>query len=83
MSWEVTVIEDKTSTLANVSATWTDLELGVFTYGRTSKVGPAQADAFIAEVILARDAWQAAQTENNTKSAWALARLNAADPKVT
>jgi hypothetical protein len=42
----------------------------------------AAADAFIAEAIALRDAWQVTRAANNVKAAWALDRLNTADPKV-
>jgi hypothetical protein len=83
MAWELTVrLPKKENEIGSVSATWTDPTLGVFMYSRTSRVGVAQADAFIAEAIAARDAWQTYQMDNNTKSAWVLDRLNTADPKV-
>ena len=84
MSWQITVTIDKDSDLANISAVWTDpdTDLGVFSYSRRSRVSIAAADAFISEAIEKRDAWQVWQANNNTKSAWALSRLNIADPKV-
>jgi len=85
MSWEITVILPKEAGgLGNISATWTDSDttLGVFSYSRRARVSVAAADAFIAEAIAERDAWQIYQANNNTKSAWALNRLNIADPKV-
>ena len=81
MAWEINVVMDENQDMANVSAIWTDPVLGVFTYSRRSRVSVARADAFIAEAITARDAWQVYQENNNTKSAWALNRLNTADPK--
>ena len=85
MSWEVTVTMPKEEgQIGNISARWTDPDttLGVFSYSRRARVSVAAADAFIAEVIAARDAWQIYKANNNTKSAWALDRLNMADPKV-
>ena len=83
MSWEMNVVIDEEGDLASVSATWTDPTLGVFTYSRRSRVSVESADAFIAEAIAKRGAWQIYQTENNTKSAWVLNRINTADPEVT
>ena len=85
MSWEVTVkLSDESNSIGSVHAVWTDPDenLGVFSYGRTARATQVSADAFIAEVIIARDAWQVKQAENNVKSAWALNRLNTADPEV-
>ena len=85
MSWEVIVIiPKKEKEVGNISATWTDPDttLGIFSYSRRARVSVAAADAFIAEAIVERDAWQIYQADNNTKSAWALDRLNIADPKV-
>ena len=83
MSWEVVVtLADENNTVGSVSATWTDETLGVFTYSRTARATQESADAFIARAIAKRDAWQTKQINNNIKSAWALDRLNTADPKV-
>ena len=84
MSWEITVIIDKDKVdVGNVSATWTDPDtaLGVFSFSQRIQADVVGADAFIAEAIAARDIWQTWQAGNNTKSAWALGRLNTADPK--
>lgn len=84
MSWELSVTIDEDGDMANVSTVWTDPDttLGVFSYSRRSRVNVSAADAFITEAIEKRDAWQVYQANNNTKSAWALDRLNIADPKV-
>lgn len=85
MSWEVTVImPEEEGGLGNISATWTDPDttLGVFSHSRRARVSLVAADAFIAEAIAARDSWQVSQAENIARSAWALGRLNTADPKV-
>ena len=85
MSWEITVTIDKDkSEVGSVSATWTDPDttLGVFTHSKRTQANVAGADAFIAEAILARDAWQVYRASNNTKSTWVLGRINTADPKV-
>jgi hypothetical protein len=83
MSWEFSVVIREGENLGNVSATWTDPSLGVFTHSRCSRINVASADAFIAEAIAGRDSWRINQQDNITKSAWALDRLNAADPEVT
>lgn len=84
MLWEITVVIEDGEQIGNISARWTDPDtsLGVFSYSRRSRVSVEAADAFIAETIAARDAWQISQANNNAKSAWALDRLNLADPKV-
>jgi len=84
MSWEVIIVMESDESMAQVSATWTDPDtnLGIFAYSRRSRVSVTKSDAFIAEAIARRDAWQIYQADNNTKSAWALNRLNIADPKV-
>jgi len=85
MSWEITVNIDRDKTdVGRVSATWTDpdTDLGVFSFSKRISISVADADIFIVEAIAARDAWQVWQTSNNTKAAWALNRLNTADPKV-
>lgn len=85
MAWELTVIlPEVEGGVGNITAKWTDPDpaLGVFSHSRRTRVSIDAADAFIAEAIAARDAWQIVQADNDTKSAWALDRLNAADPKV-
>ena len=85
MSWEVIVtMPEEEGGVGSISATWTDpdITLGVFSYSRRARVSVAAADRFIAEAIAERDAWQIYQADNNLKSAWALNRLNIADPKV-
>ncbi|MCK5217868.1 MAG: hypothetical protein KAJ93_08765 [Methanosarcinales archaeon] len=85
MSWQITVTIDKDKVdVGNVSAIWTDpnTDLGVFSFSQRIQADVDGADAFIAEAIIARDAWQVWQGNNNTKSTWALGRLNMADPKV-
>ena len=82
MSWEVTItLPEEEGDIGRIAATWTDSTLGVFSYSRRARVSVSAADAFIAEAIAARDAWQVSQANNNTKSAWALDRLNTADPR--
>ena len=84
MSWEVNVtMPEQEGGIGSISAIWTDPDttLGVFTYSRRARVSVAAADAFIAEAIAERDAWQIYQADNILKSAWALDRLNTADPK--
>jgi hypothetical protein len=85
MSWQITATIDKDKTdVGNISAIWTDpnTDLGVFSFSQRIQADVDGADAFIAEAIVARDAWQVWQGNNNTKSTWALGRLNTADPKV-
>lgn len=83
MSWEIDVTLAKESNqVGAISATWTDLSLGLFTYSRKCRATQLAADLFIAEAIAARDEWQIYQAGNTTKSAWVLGRLNTADPEV-
>lgn len=82
--WEIKVTIDKDKEdVGSVSATWTDpdTDLGVFSFSQRIKADVEGADAFIAELITARDAWQVWQASNNSKEVWALDRLNTADPK--
>ena len=81
--WEMNIVMVEDSDLANVYAKWTDPTLGVFTYSRCSKVSVVAADYFISQAIALRDAWQITTENNITKTAWVLARINTADPKVT
>ena len=85
MSWEINIVlPEEDGGIGSISATWTDPDttLGVFTYSRNTRVSVAAADAFIAEVIAARDVWQVSQATSIAKAAWALDRLNTVDPKV-
>ncbi len=83
MSWEINVtLAKEINQVGSILATWTDPSLGVFPYSRNCRANLASADAFISEAIMARDAWQTYQAENNTKAVWVLDRLNTADPEV-
>jgi len=85
MTWEISLNLDlDQEDIGTVSATWTDsnIALGVFTYSKRLKVNTAGGNAFIAEAILARDAWQVKQQTNINGATWALNKINAADPKV-
>jgi hypothetical protein len=85
MSWEITIkMPEEEGGVGHITAEWTDPDtaLGVFTHSRNARVSVAAADAFIAEAIALRDAWQVTQAAHNAKTEWALERLNTADPKV-
>ena len=98
MSWKVNVtLPEEEGGVGTISAIWEDSDLPMipveidgeivmkprtFTYSRRARVSVAAADRFIVEAVAARDAWQDYQTNNIAKSAWALDRLNTADPKV-
>ena len=82
--WEITVQYDADQDdVGTVSGTWTDPNpaLGVFTYSKRIKASVAGADAFVAEVIAARNAWQVKQQANITGAAFVLGKINLADPK--
>lgn len=83
MSWEITVQFDlDQEDVGSVAATWTDPVLGVFTYSKRVKANAAGANAFIAEVIAARDIWQVKQQANITGATWVLNKINTVDPQV-
>ena len=83
MTWEISLNLDlDQEDVGTINATWTDLVFGVFTYSKRLKVNTAGGNAFIAEAILARDAWQVKQQTNINGATWALNKINAADPKV-
>ena len=84
MTWEINVrLPKESNQVGSISATWTDETLGVFPYSRPCRATQDAADAFIAEVIAARDEWKADHAANSAKSAWVLGRINTADPEVT
>ena len=84
MSWQITVILDlDQADVGTCSAVWTDpiVALGVFSYSVRVKANVASVDAFIAEAIARRNAWQLKQQDNINKAAYVLGKINAADPK--
>ena len=85
MSWKITVqFDPDQNDVGSVSATWTDPNpaLPAFTHSKRVKGTLAGVNAFVAEAVAARDAWQTKQQANITGAAFVLNKINAADPKV-
>jgi len=83
MTWGIIVNYDADQdNVGTINATWTDLVFGVFTYSKRIKANVAGGNAFIAEAIFARDAWQVKQQANIAGAAWALNKINLTDPKM-
>ena len=84
MTWQISVnLDADQDDVGTVSGAWTDPnpDLGIFTFSKRVKANAAGANAFIAEAIAARNAWQVKQQANITGAAWVLDKINAADQK--
>ena len=80
--WKITVNYDsKNSSSADVSAEWTDPAFGIFTHSRRVEATVAGVNAFIAEAIVARNAWQVKRQRDIDGEALVLGKINAADPQ--
>lgn len=85
MSWDVTVsLDNDKANVGRATATWTDpnTDYGTFTHSARVEVSVAGRDAFIADAIAARDAWQTRRQDEIDKAQNVLTNINSTDPKV-
>ena len=83
MTWTIQIQYDADQDdVGSISATWPDPMYGDFTFSQRIKSNQAGANAFIAEAIIARNAWQTKQAASVTGVTWVLGQINAADPQV-
>jgi hypothetical protein len=82
MGWsaDINFDADKTDT-GTVTAVWTDPTYGQFSYTRRVQMTIAERDNFVANAIIARDAWQALKANEATKKTNLITALIAADPQ--
>lgn len=82
MTWKISLNFDADQDdVGTIIGIWTDPIFGTFTHSKRIKATAAGGNAFIAEAISARDAWQIKQQANITGAAWVLGKINVADSK--
>ena len=80
MAWTITISEDADTTgEKTVSATWTDQDLGVFSFSRGYKSNPNGISNFVADAIAKRNVWKTRRQNQIAKETELLTAITTAD----
>jgi len=81
--WKITVRYDlDQANIGNATAVWTDTTFGDFAYSKRIQATAEKVNVFVAEAIVARNAWQVREQANVAGEVIILNKINLADPQV-